>query len=71
MTDEKLKRINFLARKSREEGLNEEEKAEQTTLRREYVNSVVGNLKSQLDNTTVLYPDGKVEKLSQKGKKPF
>lgn len=71
MTDEKLKRINFLARKSREEGLSEKEKEEQATLRREYVNSVVGNLKSQLDNTTVLYPDGKVEKLSQKDKKPF
>ena len=66
MTDEKLKRINFLARKSREEGLSEEEKAEQAALRREYIDSVVGGLKSQLDNTKVVYPDGSSKKLMKK-----
>ena len=44
-----IDRINFLAKKQREEGLTEEEKAEQARLRREYIDSVVGNLRAQLD----------------------
>ena len=60
-----IERINFLAKKQREEGLTEEEKAEQTALRKEYVASVVGNLRSQLDNTYVVDENGK-HKLEQK-----
>lgn len=41
-------RINELARKAKTEGLTEEEKEEQKRLRREYIDSVVGNLRSQL-----------------------
>ena len=44
-----IERINFLAKKQREEGLTEEEKIEQAKLRREYIDSVVGNLRVQLD----------------------
>ena len=60
-----IDRINFLAKKQREEGLTEEEKAEQAKLRRAYIDSVVGNLKSQLDNTYVVEGDEKkkLEKL--------
>ena len=54
-----IDRINFLAKKQREEGLTEEEKAEQAKLRRAYIDSVVGNLKSQLDNTYVVEGDEK------------
>lgn len=43
-----IDRINFLAKKQREEGLTAEEKEEQAKLRREYVDSVLANLKSQL-----------------------
>lgn len=50
MTKEKIDRINELARKSREQGLTEEEKREQTELRFEFRRGVVANLKSQLDN---------------------
>ena len=43
-----IDRINFLAKKQREEGLTDEEKAEQAKLRREYIDSVLNNLRSQL-----------------------
>lgn len=56
-----IERINFLAKKQREEGLTDEEKAEQAKLRREYIDSVVGNLRSQLDNTYVVEGDKKIE----------
>lgn len=56
-------RINFLAKKSREVGLTEEEKAEQAKLRREYIDSVIGNLRGQLDNTYVVDENGNRKKL--------
>ena len=50
ITDEKVARINELARKSRTaEGLTEEEKAEQAALRREYVDAVKASLAGHLD----------------------
>ena len=62
-----IDRINFLAKKSREEGLTKEEKQEQARLRKEYVASVVGNLRSQLDNTYIIDENGehKVEKTTK------
>ena len=67
ITDEKVARINELARKSRTaEGLTEEEKAEQDALRREYVDAVKASLAGHLDNTVVLNPDGTKKKLKQK-----
>lgn len=67
ITDEKVARINELARKSRTpEGLTEEEKAEQAALRREYVEAVKASLTGQLDNTVVLTPDGTKKKLKKK-----
>ena len=41
-------RINFLARKSRETGLTEEEKQEQAKLRRAYIDSIKANIIGQL-----------------------
>lgn len=46
--DEIIKRINELYKKMKEEGLNEEEKAEQEELRGIYKESIVGNFKVQL-----------------------
>ena len=68
-----IDRINFLAKKQREEGLTEEEKAEQTKLRRAYIDSVVGNLKSQLDNTYVVEGDEKkkLEKVKNRDAEPL
>lgn len=64
--DEKIKRINELYHKSQSEGLTGEEKAEQAALRREYVESIRGNLKGQLDSIRIKRPDGTVEKLKKK-----
>lgn len=61
-----LERINFLAAKSREEGLTDNEKVEQQKLRREYIDSVVGGLKCQLDNTYILDNKGNKTKLERK-----
>lgn len=67
ITDEKVARINELARKSRTaEGLTEEEKAEQAALRREYVEAVKESLQGHLDHTVILRPDGTKEKLEKK-----
>ena len=66
MTEEKIKRINELARKQKAEGLTEEEKQEQYTLRREYIDSFKRSLEMQLDNTTIVYPDGTKKKVSRK-----
>ncbi len=65
MNQKKIDRINELARKSKAEGLTEEEKAEQTALRNEYRQSVVGNLSAQLENTYILTPDGKKRKVGK------
>lgn len=55
MTQEKINRINELARKSRtEEGLTEAEKQEQAALRLEYRQGVVRNLRGQLDNIEIV-----------------
>jgi len=52
MEQEKIDRINALARKAKSpEGLTEEEKVERAALRQEYINAVTGSLKAQLDNT--------------------
>ena len=65
ISDEKIQRINELARRSKAEGLTEEEKKEQL-LRKEFLASVRMNLKSQLDNIDILNKDGSVENLGEK-----
>ena len=45
-----------------------EEKIEQAKLRREYIDSVVGNLRSSLDTTYVVDENGNKTKLSDKKK---
>jgi uncharacterized protein YnzC (UPF0291/DUF896 family) len=39
---------------------------ERDKLRRIYIDSVVGNLKGQLENTTIVYPDGTKKKVTHK-----
>ena len=64
--NEVIARINALAKKNKEEGLTAEELAERDKLRRIYIDSVKANLVSQLENTTILYPDGTKKKVTHK-----
>lgn len=67
MNRQQIERINELARKAKTaEGLAEEEKAEQAALRRAYIDSVVGNLKDQLNNTVIVDEKGQRRKLKEK-----
>ena len=63
----KIDRINELARKNKAEGLTEAEQAERAVLRREYIDSVVGNLKDTLDRTYLVDEKGNQEKPRRKG----
>lgn len=71
MNESKILRINELYRKSKAEGLTENEKNEQAELRREYIESVRANLRGQLNNIDIQNEDGSVENLGSKyaGKK--
>ena len=66
MDQKKVDRINFLARKSKSEGLTEEEKAEQQVLRKEYIEDYRRSLRGILDNTIIQRPDGTREKIKPK-----
>lgn len=65
LDQKKIDRINELAHKSKNEGLTEAEKAEQTELRNEYRRAVTGNLAAQLENTYIMTPDGKKRKVGK------
>ena len=68
ITQEKIDRINALAKKAKSpQGLTPEETAEREGLRREYIEACRRSLTAQLDSTYVQYPDGSRQKL---GKKP-
>lgn len=65
LDDKKLERINFLAKKSRTQGLTDEEKREQTELRNEYREAFRRSLSSQLENTYIVEPDGTKHKVQR------
>ena len=50
MEKEKIDRINFLAKKSKTEGLTEEELKEQAELRKEYLESIRANFRQTLES---------------------
>ena len=69
MTQDKIDRINELARKQRtEEGLTDEERADQQKLRSEYINSIKRNLSLQLENTVIVDEKGNKRKVQKKEK---
>ena len=61
METAKIERINELYRKSKAEGLTEEEKKEQQILRREYVDAFKRNLRGQLNNISIKEKDGSID----------
>lgn len=63
---ETIDRINELYHKSQNEGLTEEEKAEQKELRQQYVLSIRRSLRGQLDNIDIQEADGSITNLGEK-----
>ena len=66
MTPEATQRINELARKAKAQGLTPEEAQEQKRTRQDYLASVRKNLISQLENMSILEPDGTKKKVQKK-----
>lgn len=69
MKEERIARINELYHKAKEEGLTAEEKMEQAQLRKEYIAAIRADLRSTLDNVSILNPDGSITELKKKGDK--
>ena len=63
--DKRIERINALAKKKREEGLTEAEKAEQQKLRQEYLADFRKSFRMQLENTDIKYEDGETVPLTE------
>ena len=66
MTQEKIDRINYLAKKKKAEGLTPEELAEQQALYKEYIDGYRKNLQASLGGITVQNPDGSKTRLKKK-----
>ena len=64
--EERIARINELYHLSQKRELSAEEKAEQKTLRAEYIAAVRGNLRAQLDHIDILEQDGSITNLGEK-----
>jgi uncharacterized protein YnzC (UPF0291/DUF896 family) len=65
--NEVIARINELVKKAKTpEGLTLDELTERDKLRRIYIDSVKANLVGQLENTTIVYPDGTKKKVTHK-----
>ncbi|MED4531287.1 DUF896 domain-containing protein [Metabacillus fastidiosus] len=58
LSAEKINRINELSRKSKADGLTEEEKIEQQNLRQEYLQSLRSSMKNTLKSVTIVDPNG-------------
>ena len=63
-----VKRINELAKKSREEGLTETEKAEQAALRQQYIMKFRQGMENTLSNVYIMDEKGNKKKIEKKRK---
>lgn len=62
MTEEKIARINELARKAKTpEGLTPEETAERAALRKEYIDDFRRSTENAIESLRIVRPDGTVE----------
>ncbi len=71
MTEERIARLNELARKKKTIGLTEEEKVEQAMLRQEYLAAIRASLTAQLDNIYFVDENGQETKLKKKDEPPL
>ena len=62
----KIERINELYHKSQSIGLTEEEKAEQATLRKAYIEAIRQNMRANLNSISVQEEDGSITDLGKK-----
>ena len=62
----KLDRINFLAKKNKEEGLTKEELAEREVLRKEYLENFRAHFRSRLENVRVVQTQEEYDELVKK-----
>ncbi len=61
-----IKRINELAKKSREEGLSDDEKSEQAILRQEYIKKFRQGMENALSNVYIMDENGNKRKVEKK-----
>ncbi len=66
ITEAMIHRINELYHKSKEQGLTEEEKTEQTELRKQYIEAMKLVMRSNLNNITIVEQDGSMTDLGKK-----
>ena len=66
MDHKKILRINELAHKQAAQGLTDEEKAEQTALRQEYLRDFRQGMEAMLQGVKLQRPDGTLEPLKKK-----
>ena len=58
LSKEKLNRINELSKKSKTTGLSIEEAKEQTSLRKEYLETFRSSMRDTIENVKVIDPEG-------------
>lgn len=66
MDQNKIDRINALYHKSQATGLTEEEKQEQAALRKEYIETIRANMRSNLNSISIREEDGSITDLGKK-----
>ncbi|GAA0099186.1 DUF896 domain-containing protein [Clostridium perfringens] len=66
MIDKRIHRINELYKKSQKEGLTEEEKAEQLSLRKSVAANIRGNVDILMNSIDIENENGIIENLVQK-----
>jgi len=63
MDKQKIDRINFLAKKAKNEGLTPEETEERARLREEYLANFRAGFRAQLDNIVIVDEEGNRKEL--------
>jgi uncharacterized protein YnzC (UPF0291/DUF896 family) len=66
MDQSQIERINFLAKKSKSEGLNDQEKEEQQVLRKAYIESWKNDVKATLSQVSFVEADGSLTPIRRK-----